>query len=122
MSNFAPTPSYVHGSSEAQQGNPPAHTVVDLSTVVVPAEALYALDESYHAMAICLLMQVGTEFSRQFYFVLTQQPSLAHRFYTDGSSLTHSTGGSGFTVFGQTVRMQPRCTEQGVHYNLLQRL
>lgn len=72
MSNFASTAHYVHGSSEAQQGNPPAHTV-------------------------------GTEFSRQFYFVLTQQPSLAHRFYTDGSSLTHSTGGSGVTVFGQTA-------------------
>ncbi|DBB02943.1 TPA: hypothetical protein ACH3X1_013541 [Trebouxia sp. C0004] len=72
MSNFASTPSYVHGSSEAQQGNPPAHTV-------------------------------GTEFSRQFYYVLTQQTSLAHRFYTDGSSLTHSTGGAGVTVFGQTA-------------------
>ena len=51
-------------------------------------------------------MQVGTEFARQFYYVLTQQPSLAHRFYTDGSSLTHSTGGQGVTVHGQAVRVQ----------------
>ena len=119
MSNFASTANYVHGSSEAQQGNPPAHTVVDLPLFVVTAEALYALVESYYGMAICLLMQVGTEFSRQFYFVLTQQPSLAHRFYTDGSSLTHSTGGAGVTVFGQTVRVQPQCTELGLHCNLL---
>ena len=36
--------------------------------------------------------------------VLTSQPGLAHRFYTDGSSLTHSTAGTaGVTVYGQTA-------------------
>lgn len=36
--------------------------------------------------------------------VLTQQPGLAHRFYTDGSSLTNAVAGaSGVTVYGQTA-------------------
>ncbi|KAL3159592.1 hypothetical protein ABBQ38_010004 [Trebouxia sp. C0009 RCD-2024] len=47
---------------------------------------------------------VGNEFSRQFYLVLTQQPALAHRFYTDGSSLTNAVAGAlGVTVYGQTA-------------------
>ena len=35
---------------------------------------------------------------------MTQQPGLAHRFYTDGSSLNHSAAGvAGVTVYGQTA-------------------
>lgn len=47
---------------------------------------------------------MGNEFSRQFYLVLTQQPGLAHRFYTDGSSMTNAVAGAlGVTVYGQTA-------------------
>lgn len=36
--------------------------------------------------------------------MLTQQPGLAHRFYTDGSSLTTAVAGAlGVTVYGQTA-------------------
>lgn len=36
--------------------------------------------------------------------MLTQQPALAHRFYTDGSSLTNAVAGAlGVTVYGQTA-------------------
>ena len=36
--------------------------------------------------------------------MLTQQPGLAHRFYTDGSSLTNAVAGAiGVTVYGQTA-------------------
>lgn len=108
MSNFPSNASYGHASAEAQPGNPPAHTVIDLSRILTPVHRLdiavtnaYAFRSSH--VENFLHAQVGTEFSRQFYFVLTQQPSLAHRFYTDGSSLTHSTGGAGVTVYGQTV-------------------
>lgn len=55
-------------------------------------------------------VQVGTEFTRQYYHVMANTPDLLHRFYTEASTLTYinqDQGGekTGSTVQGQTVRL-----------------
>lgn len=40
MSNFPSNASYGHASAEAQPGNPPAHTVIDLSYILTPVHRL----------------------------------------------------------------------------------
>ena len=55
-------------------------------------------------------VQVGTEFTRQYYHVMANTPDLLHRFYTETSTLTYinqEQGGekTGSTVQGQTVSL-----------------
>ena len=81
---------------ESQSVAPPAHTVIKVGKKL----ALHSgtLDQCE------VIVQVGEEFARQFYHVLTNLPHLAHRFYNDGSRMTHSgIMGAAVTVSGQKV-------------------
>lgn len=76
----------------------PANTVINFLSRWVCAYTMYNM------YRLVVPMQVGEEFARQFYHVLTQVPHLAHRFYNDTSKLTYSGGpGPSITVHGQQV-------------------